>query len=360
MHQGRIAKLSLALALVGLVALTGSQAMARPKRAPPPPPPPPLPAVGMASSLLDEAGAFDGYVHDAAAISPAFTDAANVAASLRAGAAYEPGELKRGEVVYGAIVALTDPAFVAEVRQAASTPQARYDVMARIFANPDSALAFPDGRAAAALVKGTLSQEGMSLFDNGDAIRLAAYGIQHQPWSLANVADLDERAQAIKTISREARPVSQDETQKLEGMIGGEASGVQPAAAPPPIVQVADPAPPPYPPLVVHAVALAALAAIGEANDQNAPNLGWLTDDYFLAHCLDEAKLNLYECLAVARPNYEDIFCLGRHAVKETGACIVKAAGGVVPIEIATEPLRIRPAHITRHEERHRRRRRRA
>ena len=39
------------------------------------------------------------------------------------------------------------------------------------------------------------------------------------------------------------------------------------------------------------------------------------------------AKLNLYQCLAVARPNYEDVFCLGQHAMMDTGRCMIRAAG---------------------------------
>ena len=43
------------------------------------------------------------------------------------------------------------------------------------------------------------------------------------------------------------------------------------------------------------------------------------------------SKLNLYQCLAVARPWYEDMFCLGVHAVTDTGECIAKAAGESLP-----------------------------
>jgi len=43
------------------------------------------------------------------------------------------------------------------------------------------------------------------------------------------------------------------------------------------------------------------------------------------AMCLRLAKLNLYQCLASAGPHYEDIFCLGQHAMIETGQCVVDA-----------------------------------
>ena len=42
----------------------------------------------------------------------------------------------------------------------------------------------------------------------------------------------------------------------------------------------------------------------------------------------------------MARPNYEDVFCLGQHAMKDTGACVVIGAGGAVPIDICRQAVR--------------------
>jgi hypothetical protein len=41
------------------------------------------------------------------------------------------------------------------------------------------------------------------------------------------------------------------------------------------------------------------------------------------------AKLDLYQCMAVAGPQYEDIYCLGQHAMLETATCVAIAAHGV-------------------------------
>jgi hypothetical protein len=41
--------------------------------------------------------------------------------------------------------------------------------------------------------------------------------------------------------------------------------------------------------------------------------------------CLRMAKLNLYQCLASAGPHYEDIYCLGQHAMMETAQCVTEA-----------------------------------
>ena len=69
------------------------------------------------------------------------------------------------------------------------------------------------------------------------------------------------------------------------------------------------------------------------------------------AHCIKMAKLNLFQCLAVAGPHYEDLFCLGHHAMMDTGQCVISAAGfsepapppmidrrsGFVPVALAME-----------------------
>jgi hypothetical protein len=334
------AQRGLILALVGLVAASGAPpALARPKPPPvvyAPPPPPPMPDVGLARSFVTAAGAYDSYMRDAASISPAFSGADNVGDSLRAGVAYEPGQLRVGMVAYGAVAALTDTAFVDDVRRVGATQEARYAIVARIFADPRNVFAFADARRAAGLAKSALAAQGMRLFNEGNAVKQAAYTIQHQSWSLADVPDRDGRAAAVKRLSSSQRSSSGSETAALDLMIGGEL---------PPGANL-DPAAPPDSALVVRAVALAALAAVGQAGDDAAPRLGWLTDDYFVDHCLAEAKLALYECLAVAKPNYEDVFCLGQHAMKDTGACVVVGAGSTVPIEIIPAGLNIPPAHV--------------
>jgi hypothetical protein len=341
MQLVRVARLALIAGMAGLAAMAAAPAaMARKPpvvEAPPmPPPPPPMPDVSMSGRFVAEAGGYDDYIHRASSISPAFTDAESVGQSLRAGSAYEPGQLRRGMVAYAAIAVLTDSAFVADVRRAGATPEARYALVAKIFSNPKTALEFADGAKAAGIAKQALINGGMRLYDAGNAVRLAAYSIQHQPWSLQTVPDLDTRASDVKRLSAAMRGSPNSETQNLYLMVAGEA----------PTNVDLDPSPGPYTGVVVRAVALAALAAIGQADDEAAPRLGWLSDDYYLDHCLAEAKLSLFECLAVARPNYEDVFCLGQHAMKDTGACVVIGAGGAVPIDIAVKPLAVPSAHV--------------
>jgi len=41
--------------------------------------------------------------------------------------------------------------------------------------------------------------------------------------------------------------------------------------------------------------------------------------------CLRTAKLNFHQCLAAAGTHYEDIYCLGLHAMADPGQCVVEA-----------------------------------
>jgi len=348
MVSARTARFCGALALAGLVlGVTPVDVGARPK---PPvieaPPEPPMPDVDLASRFVREAAAYEDYMREAETISPAFADAGGVARALREGASYEPEAFLRGEMAYAAIAALQDPVFVAAVRDSGPTPEARYAIVRKIYADPANVMTFAGARSAAGRAKDALSEDGMRLFDGGKAVKLAAYSIQHQAWSLTEVADLQGRLAAVKALSSAPRPVSSEETELLEQAVSGERLATM----------AANPAPPPYSPLIVRAVALAALAAVGQAGDDNAANLTWLLEDYFTAHCLAQAKLALNECLAVARPNYEDVFCLGQHAMNDTGSCVVRGAGSVVPLELATEKYSVPPAKGARRKGTHRKR----
>jgi hypothetical protein len=332
------ASLLLTLTCAALAAPAG-QVIAWPGHKPapvaPPPLPPPMPDVGLGSRLVAEAAAYQDYMRRAMVIAPTFADADGVARSLRIGAAYQPEQFLRGEMAYAAIAALQDATFVAAVRAHGDTPEARYQVIRRIYADPANVFAFQGAEGAAGMAREALAGDGMRLFNAGQAVKQAAYDIQRQPWSLQEVADRDGRLESIKALATAPMPATLDETGSLQRAVTGEA----------PLGLAPDPASPPYSPVIVRAVALAALAAIGQAGDDQADNLTWLVEDYYTAHCLAEAKLALHECLAVAKPNYEDIFCLGQHAMHDTGACVVKGAGSTVPLEVSTQPVTIPRAH---------------
>jgi hypothetical protein len=85
--------------------------------------------------------------------------------------------------------------------------------------------------------------------------------------------------------------------------------------------------------VVVRSLAVAALAALGQAGDANVEQVSGLMADPAMASCLNMSKLNLYQCLAVSKPHYEDVFCLGQHILMDTGQCLIRSAGLPAPVE---------------------------
>ncbi|MEP6966469.1 MAG: hypothetical protein ABI906_00165 [Pseudomonadota bacterium] len=320
---------------VAAVAAPAFDSLARPKRQPayeaPPPPPPPEPAgaVGLPDRLLADAAAYEAYLQRVTTLSPGFTSGASVAEALRTSAAYEPRALVRGAVAYAAVAALEDADFVNQVRSAGTSPRNRRLMVGYILANPAYVFLFRGSEAAAGLAKEALGGAGLRLYAAGKTIKQSAYDVQHQTWSKEEVADRGGRLAAVEASSESSFPPADDHMDALRRA----ASGVAPLAI------AAPPAQPPYTPLVARALQLAAIAALGEAGDGAYDELTSLTSDEGAANCLHVAKLNLYQCLAVSKPNYEDIFCIGQHIMSDTGSCLAKNAGVAMPLAVNPAPM---------------------
>ena len=327
------------LAAVGLiVGLPAADSVARSRRpvveAPPPPPPPPPPGpVGLPDRMIQDAAAYDSYMKRAIGISPAFTDASSVSQAMGYTRAYAPKSIVRGAVAYAAIAALQDPAFVASVREAGNTPEHRQAMVGYILANPAYVQYFKDSNVAAGLAKESLAPRALRLHAVGKAVHQAAYDIQRQGWSKIEVADLNGRLAAAEAAAN-GEMTSDPDVLAQEKLSAGGAAALPTAAT-----MLA----PPYTPMVAHALQLAAIAALGEARDDDIDQLSVLTADNDTSACLGAAKRNFHQCLAVAKPEYEDIFCIGQHGLQDTGACLATAAGAELPQEPPPPPPALTP-----------------
>jgi hypothetical protein len=236
---------------------------------------------------------------------------------LRQAAAYEPKQLAAGQVAYGAVIALQDPTFVAAVREFAADPATRARVRDSILADPAYAVGFKGSDTAAGLMVPALNGEGARVRSVGELVKQAAYSVQHQAWSKVAVPTPELRLQETKTLSITARqPVAADAERLSAAALGQAPLGLTGAALPPP-----------YTPTVVRGLAVAALAALGEAGPENALAIEKVMDEPAAGSCLRMSKLNLYQCLSVAKPWYEDVFCLGQHILIDTGQCMTRSAG---------------------------------
>lgn len=317
----RVVLTTTAVALAAMVAACSS---------PPPPPPPPVvqappppPPITLSASVVERASAFRGYMARASQVSPTFQNGEQIQASLKVGAAYEAKSFMNGAVAYAAVLALQDPTFVASVRELAAHPTQRQEMVNNIFSNPSYATMFKGSDSAAGLIIDTIGGDGLKLFMAGKAVKQAAYDVQKSTWSKATVVDRDGRLASAKSLSTSpALAESADVAVLQQASTGGQSLGLTPRA-----VEA------PYSPVVVRGLAVAALAALGAAGDDNLTSIDALSADPATGSCLNMAKLNLYQCLAVSKPHYEDIFCLGQHILIDTGACVIKAAGATVPPE---------------------------
>jgi hypothetical protein len=264
------------------------------------------------------------------------------------------------------------------LRTYAANDATRADIKAHLTADPAYAAVIPGADAAARRVILALSSDGQSVYKAGSGVKQAAYDIQHEKWSKEFVADRDGRLALAKANSITLARVQSDDSAKLlaaalsgDGLVTSAATGqstgqtlvqtglpvqaVQqtpvvggnPAlipdagTAPVPAAASASSASAsvfdrpdlfnqPYTQAVNRALTIAALALLGEGGETNLPTLTSLLDDGDGQRCLSMSKLNLYQCLAVAKPHYEDVFCVGQHVLMDTGQCIGKMSSNAL------------------------------
>ncbi|MGV3577470.1 hypothetical protein [Brevundimonas sp.] len=289
-------------------------------RAPPP--------VALNDSVAQSAAVYLAFTRDMATIRGGFASPQDVQNALRRGAAYDANQISRGLVAYASILALQSPEFVSGVRQAGAEPEARRQIIDRIVANPAYASTLPGGEAAASLIMGVLEADIVALSTAADSVESDAYNIQYtgdqrNVWGRATPADREGRLQAIKDLSRPVAPPSSETARLYAASNSGSGLGVTAGRT----------RRGPYPASVTNAVAMAALAALGAAGDNARANTDALQYDRASQDCLASSKLNLFQCLAAARPTYEDMFCLGRHVIRDLSTC---ARGAALPTAIIT------------------------
>jgi hypothetical protein len=334
LHRGA-AKAALGFAAVaGCAALTLAGCAEAPKPLPVPVIPPHAeapPPVSLSGRVVEAASEYHVYMQRAAQITPSFSTGPQLEASLNTGEGYEAQQLARGVIAYGALVALQDPGFVASVRTFAVNPEGRRSLAARLVSDPNYVAALPNVATAAGLVISTLDTESNRVRGAGEMVKQFAYDVQHQAWSKKDITDPAGRLAYAKQLSNAPMTPLPEDVAQLKGAVGGPDSKVASRA-----MLVSGPASaPPYTAVVSRALAIAALAALGEGGDENDAQVESLLNESTGGFCLNMSKLNLYQCLAVAKPWYEDVFCLGQHILIDTGQCVTKEVGPLQPVQAA-------------------------
>ncbi|MEG1028488.1 MAG: hypothetical protein RSE34_00215 [Brevundimonas sp.] len=318
----------LSVAAIAAAAVLASCSTPEPE-APPPPPPPPLPAVSLNEGVAQAASVYVAFVREVSTIQSGFTDAESIQAAIRKGAAYEPGQLSRGMIAYGSILALQSPEYVAGVRQFASTPALRQQMIASIVADPAYAATLPGADSAAGLITATMGKDIAALTAIAEAVEGDAYTIQERRdprrrWAVTPIADRNGRLEGAKSLSVSQLPSAEESARLFAAANSG--AGLNLTAA-----QRGAP----FTPAVVNSLAIAALAALGAAGDDARTNTEALSTESNNEFCLNMSKLMLFQCLAASRPSYEDMFCTGRHIVRDLATCTAQYTG---PVPVSTAP----------------------
>ena len=275
-------------------------------------------AFALPREVVSAATAFQDYMSSAAHIDGGFASGDGVERSLKSAAAYQPAQLEEGMIAYGAIAALQDDRFVDGVEAAAGRGDARIAFANRLIEDPDAATQIDGAAEAGQRIQSALAAEAAPLVSAGAQVKSAAYSVQHEAWSKVTVADASGRLAEVKSLSSATAAPSESENQ---AMMQALADAAVPSDA-------AEDAAPRFTAIEVRSLALAAESVLGHAAGADRDRLSPLLSERDSAFCLKMAKLNLYQCMAVAGPQYEDIFCLGQHAMYDTGQCVDQAAHG--------------------------------
>ena len=274
------------------------------------------PPISLNDGVAQAASIYVTFIADVGTIRAGFPDAESVQAAMRKGSAYDPAQLSRGMIAYASILALQSPEFVAGVRQFGVDPVQRREIIAAIVNDPAYAAVLPGADAAASVIISTLGTDINALTAIADAVEGDAYTIQERNdprrrWAVLPIPNRENRLQAVKTISTgQMLPSAEASARLFAAANAGTGLSVAPGTARAP-----------YTPPVVNALAIAALAALGAAGDEARPNTDALMTESSSQFCLNMSKLNLYQCLAASRPSYEDMFCVGRHVVRDLATC---------------------------------------
>ena len=271
--------------------------------------------------LTNGAAAYESYVRQTSAIDPRFDDAGSIQSALRVAESYNPDQLREGAVAYAAVLALRSPAFVDGVRDNGDPALAD-----RLIAQPEAVMRLPGAFQAAQDVSGVMQAQADAVKSAGHKISGAAYSVQHQAWSRRAVVEPEKVLALAKAAALRLAQADEISQRRLLDSISTapSVSGARGATSS----------------QVTRGLALAAVAILGRAGDAQESRFEPLLRELRDADCLQMARLNLNQCLAVAGPQYEDVFCLGQHAVGETAQCLVSAVdSGQSPQGVKTAEL---------------------
>lgn len=249
-------------------------------------------SIGLAPTAESHRLALSRFSQKVQGLNSGFSGAAALDRALLDVAVLSPRALEAGVISEAAAAALGDARFVAAVRAEAARQK---DLGRRLAADPSRIYAVAGADRAAARAASALRSRAGELQGAGGRLKRLSYDVQRASWSKGRASDPRGRLSRIKAAG---------------GGVGSPDGRMQPPGAARDSV-------------VTRGLALAALSVLGDERGS-----GTLLRGSGAGQCLRLARLNYHQCLSSSGAYYEDIYCLGVHALAETGACMTPRSSG--------------------------------
>jgi hypothetical protein len=201
--------------LIALGLAFGLSACATDEAPPPPPPAVAGPPVALSPVLSDAASVYVDYIDTIKKLDRNFPDEASVQSRLTEMSSFEPNQLGRGIVAYGAIVAMQEPSFRSSLRAYAANTSTRREIVDRLLSDYSYVTAIAGSDMAARRVIMALSSDGQMVYSTGSLVKQSAYDIQKQSWATKPIAKREERMALAKKNAVTLRSVSSSESTRL-------------------------------------------------------------------------------------------------------------------------------------------------
>jgi hypothetical protein len=245
----------------------------------------------------------------------------------------------RGFIAYGAMTAAQAPAFAQGVQDAAAY-YGRDAVIWAINADPNYASGLRGAADARRLALNAAAADGARITAVSERYLEMSTGLQSQRWARGVAPQQAARIQRVRSLGAPGgAPIvlASDISPRLAVTPASLSPGSDPTAfggrrfwdslrGGPQVVETSAPVTyqwrvnPTRSDAVNRMTSIAALEVLNAA-DSNAPAISQLMNDQRSRDCLEMAQLQLYQCLSAARFRYENVYCLGQHALADVGQC---------------------------------------
>lgn len=253
--------------------------------------------------------------------SASLTDSESLTGVTDMAVRYRPDDLAEGWTAFAALNAASNEAFRDGVIDMAAR-KGRHAIIADLLSSPTLAASFSGAGDAQAGVLNLASRERARLYGAGERFKGFSYALQDERWAQRSIPDAGGRADTLKAVASRTVAVSDDMVAKTQ--LYAQETVTQTRA----FASLSADIPASGRSLSVgggqmdKVLTLAALEALGATDELAEGDLEHLASYKAGSRCVYTVQLNMYQCVAAAKFQYEEAFCVSEHALKEMGDCL--------------------------------------